>query len=133
MTAPANIATWPMQADYAVRGDWRGLAKYNQKATAGKAPATKRQAAPVAAAPAAKPDDLTQLTGIGPRISKLLADGGVTTYSALQHMSSEELREIITSGGALPPSSLDSWPTQASYAAKGDWNGLGDYNKRHHA
>jgi hypothetical protein len=57
----------------------------------------------------------------------------VTTYSALQHMSSEELRGIITSGGALPPSSLDSWPTQASYASKGDWNGLADYNKRHSA
>jgi predicted flap endonuclease-1-like 5' DNA nuclease len=131
MTAPSNIATWPMQADYAVRGDWRGLAKYNQKGSAGKA--SKPKAAPPAAAPAAKPDDFTQLTGIGPRIASLLADGGVTTYSALQHMSSEELREIITSGGALPPSSLDSWPTQASYAAKGDWNGLADYNKRHHA
>ncbi len=133
MTAPSNIATWPMQADYAVRGDWRGLAKYNQKATAGKATAPKPKAAPAAAAPAAKPDDLTQLTGIGPRIASLLAEGGVTTYSELQHMSSEELREIITSGGALPPSSLDSWPMQASYAAKGDWNGLADYNKRHNA
>ncbi len=133
MTAPANIATWPMQADYAVHGDWRGLAKYNQKSTAGKAPAPKAKAAPAVAAPAAKPDDFTQLTGIGPRIASLLAEGGVTTYSALQHMSSEELREIITSGGALPPSSLDSWPIQASYAAKGDWNGLADYNKRHNA
>jgi predicted flap endonuclease-1-like 5' DNA nuclease len=133
MTAPANIATWPMQADYAVRGDWRGLAKYNQKATAGNAPAAKAKAAPVVAAPAAKPDDLTQLHGIGARISTLLADGGVTTYSELQHMSSEELREIISGGGALPPSSLDSWPTQASYAAKGDWKGLADYNKRHQA
>ena len=133
MTAPANIATWPMQADYAVHGDWRGLAKYNQKSTAGKAPAPKAKAAPAVAAPAAKPDDFTQLTGIGPRIASLLAAGGVTTYGALQHMSSEELREIITSGGALPPSSLDSWPIQASYAAKGDWNGLADYNKRHNA
>ncbi len=132
MTAPANIATWPMQADYAVRGDWRGLAKYNQKGATGKASAPKPKAAPAVAAPA-KPDDLTQLSGIGPRIASLLAEGGVTTYSELQHMSSEELREIITSGGALPPSSLDSWPTQASYAAKGDWNGLADYNKRHSA
>jgi predicted flap endonuclease-1-like 5' DNA nuclease len=133
MTAPSNIATWPMQADYAVRGDWRGLAKYNQKGATGKASAPKPKAASATAASAGKPDDFTQLTGIGPRIASLLAEGGVTTYSALQHMSSEELREIITSGGALPPSSLDSWPMQASYAAKGDWNGLADYNKRHHA
>ena len=129
MTAPSNIGTWPMQADFAVRGDWRGLAKYNQKGATGKASAPKPKATP--AAPAAKPDDFTQLTGIGPRIASLLAAGGVTTYAELQHMSSEELREIITSGGALPPSSLDSWPTQASYAAKSDWNGLADYNKRH--
>ena len=97
MTAPANIATWPMQADYAVRGDWRGLARYNQRSGAGKA-APKAKAAPAAApapAPAAaKPDDLTQLTGIGPRIASLLTEGGVTTFGALQHMSSEELREI---------------------------------------
>jgi len=131
MTAPSNIATWPMQADYAVRGDWRGLAKYNQKGSAVKA--SKPKAAPPAAVPAAKPDDLTQLYGIGPRIMTLLAEGGVTTFGELQHMSSEELREVITSGGALPPSSLDSWPMQASYAAKGDWNGLADYNKRHSA
>ena len=94
MTAPANIATWPMQADYAVRGDWRGLARYNQKGTAGKASAPKPKAAPAPASPASKPDDFTQLNGIGPRIASLLAEGGVTTYSALQHMSSEELREI---------------------------------------
>ena len=27
-----------------------------------------------------------------------------------------DLRQIIAVGGALPPSSLESWPTQASYA-----------------
>ena len=31
---------------------------------------------------------------------------------------------------ALPPSSLESWPTQASYAARGDWSGLATYNRR---
>ena len=43
-----------------------------------------------------------------------------------------DLRQIIAAGGALPPSSLDSWPTQASYASKGDWSGLASYNRRHH-
>jgi len=27
---------------------------------------------------------------------------------------------------------LDSWPTQASYAARGDWSGLATYNNQHH-
>ena len=31
MTPPANVATWPMQASYAARGDWQGLMKHNQK------------------------------------------------------------------------------------------------------
>ena len=131
MTAPSNVGTWPMQADYALRGDWRGLARYNAKGS--KAAAPRATAAPAAAPAAGKPDDLTQLAGIGPRLASLLADGGVSGYDALSHMSSEELREIVSAGGALPPSSLESWPTQAGYAAKGDWNGLADYNKRHHA
>jgi uncharacterized membrane protein/predicted flap endonuclease-1-like 5' DNA nuclease len=27
----SNVATWAMQANYAARGDWQGLAKYNQR------------------------------------------------------------------------------------------------------
>jgi predicted flap endonuclease-1-like 5' DNA nuclease len=136
MLAPTNIGTWPMQADYALKGDWRGLGKYNAKAAKGKAPAATAKApaeaapAPVAAA-AAKPDDLTQLHGIGTRIAEILVGAGVTTYAALQHMSTEELQEILGLSGALPPASLPSWPSQAAYAARGDWQGLASYNKRH--
>jgi hypothetical protein len=54
----------------------------------------------------------------------------VTTYKDLEHMSTEELRALVSSKGSLPPSSLITWPTQASYAAKGDWQGLAAYNKR---
>ena len=129
MLAPGNVATWPMQASYAVSGDWRGLSKYNQKAAKGKAPASK--AAPAKAAATEKPDDLTQLSGIGARMASLLGDAGVTSYAQLQHTSVEDLRGIVASGGALPPSSLPTWPTQASYAVKGDWRGLGEYNKSH--
>ena len=117
-----------MQASYAAKGDWQGLMKYNKKNSepshggASKSKAPKAKAAP--------PDDLTQLNGIGPRISSILADGGVTTYDELEHSDPSELRKIIAAGGALPPSSLDSWPTQASYATRGDWQGLAAYNNR---
>ena len=47
MTAPSNVGTWPMQADYALRGDWRGLARYNAKGS--KAAAPRATAAPAAA------------------------------------------------------------------------------------
>ena len=126
MVPPANVASWPMQATYAANGDWQGLMKYNKRSSEpSHSGATKPKAAKAAA-----PDDLTQLNGIGPRISTILSDGGVTTYDALEHTDTSELRKIIAQGGALPPSSLDTWPTQASYAARGDWQGLASYNSR---
>ena len=125
MAPPANVGTWPMQASLAAKGDWQGLMKYNNQA------AKSRPAPEKAPAAAAEPsDDLTQLNGIGPRIASILNDGGITSYNQLQHANTGELRQIIATGGALPPSSLESWPTQATYAAKGDWSGLAAYNKR---
>jgi len=126
MAPPANVGSWPMQASYAAKGDWQGLMKYNKRGSepshggASKSKAPKAKAAP--------PDDLTQLTGIGPRISSILSDGGVTTYAELEHTDPSDLRKMIAQGGALPPSSLDTWPTQASYAVRGDWQGLASYN-----
>jgi len=126
MMPPGNVATWPMQASYATKGDWQGLMKHNEKAMAGK---PKPAAAATATAVAAPPDDLTQISGIGPRIQSILNDGGITTYAELQHASVGDLRQIIAVGGALPPSSLESWPAQASYAVRGDWSGLASHNR----
>ena len=126
MIPPGNVATWPMQASYATKGDWQGLMKHNEKAMAG-SQGPQRQ--PTATAAAAPPDDLTQLNGIGPRIQTILNDGGINTYTDLQHASTSDLRQIIAVGGALPPSSLESWPAQASYAVRGDWSGLASYNR----
>jgi predicted flap endonuclease-1-like 5' DNA nuclease len=126
MLPPGSVSSWPMQAEYAAKGDWQGLMKRNQKTKAAKAPAAAAAAAPE---PAAAPDDLTQINGIGPRLASILSRGGVTTYSQLEQMSPDELREIIALGGALPPASLGSWPAQASYAVRGDWSGLATYNR----
>ncbi len=123
---PANVASWPMQASYATKGDWQGLNKYNKRGSEPSHRGTSKSKGATAAAP----DDLTQLNGIGPRISMILSEGGVTTYAGLEHTEPSELRKIIAEGGALPPSSLDTWPTQASYAARGDWQGLATYNSR---
>ena len=104
--------------------------KRNAKSRPAAAPAAATAAA--AAAPAAAPaqrDDLTQLSGIGARLASILERGGVTSYQQLEQMSPDELREIIALGGALPPSSLSSWPAQASYASRGDWSGLASYNR----
>ena len=129
MMPPAGVGSWPMQASYAARGDWQGLTKYNQKRT--RTTVSRPSTPAAAAAPATTPDDLTQLKGIGPRMSSALGDAGVTTYADLQHMSTEDLREIVALAGALPPASLETWPAQASFAANGDWQGLNAYNQRH--
>jgi predicted flap endonuclease-1-like 5' DNA nuclease/uncharacterized membrane protein len=132
MIPPGSVSSWPMQADYAARGDWQGLMKRNakSKSTAKASAAAGAAAATTAPAePAAAPDDLTQISGIGPRLSSILSHGGVTTYAQLEQMSPDELREIIALGGALPPASLSSWPAQASYAVRGDWAGLASYNR----
>ena len=126
-TVPRNVNTWSMQAAFAAKGDWRGLAKYDQMQSQQARPKAEAQEPPTPAAT----DDLTQLSGIGSRMASILADGGVATYSQLQHTSTEDLRRIVSAAGVLPPSSLDTWPTQASYAANGDWSGLAEYNKRH--
>ena len=128
-TVPGNVNTWSMQAAFADKGDWRGLARYDQMQSQQGAAKPKTAAAEAPAAPA-KTDDLTQLSGIGTRMASILAEGGVTSYEQLQHTSSEDLRRIVSAAGVLPPSSLDTWPTQASYAVAGDWNGLAEYNKR---
>jgi predicted flap endonuclease-1-like 5' DNA nuclease len=127
-TVPRNVNTWSMQAAFAAKGDWRGLAKYDQMRSQQDKPSAKAEASPT---PPVKTDDLTQLSGIGTRMAAILAEGGVTTYEQLQHASTEDLRRIVSAAGVLPPSSLDTWQTQASYAVGGDWSGLAEYNKRH--
>ena len=117
-----------MQASLAAKGDWQGLAKYNQRQSGqAKGTTAKSKAAPAATGS----DDLTQISGIGPRMEMLLNSEGVTTYAALRQASAEDLRTIVARGGALPPSSLPTWPAQAAFAIKGDWNGLAAYNKSH--
>jgi predicted flap endonuclease-1-like 5' DNA nuclease/uncharacterized membrane protein len=128
MVPPGNASTWPMQASYAAKGDWVGLMKRNQKSST-KSKSTSTSTAAAAPEPAANPDDLTQISGIGARMASILNRGGVSTYAQLEQMSPDELREIVALGGALPPSAISSWPAQASYAARGDFSGLASYNR----
>ena len=130
MAPPANVGSWPMQASLAAKGDWQGLMKYNNQAARSRSAAPPAAAAPAAAA-AEPAQDLTQIKGIGPRIASILNDGGITNYAQLEHANGGDLRQIIATGGALPPATIDSWPTQASYASRGDWSGLASYNSSH--
>lgn len=41
------------------------------------------------------PDDLTQITGIGPAFAQRLNEAGVHTYKQLAELSPQEIREIV--------------------------------------
>ena len=87
-------------------------------------------AAVEAAAPVAAPDDLTQLVGVGPKASAALATAGITTYAALAEANEPRVRHALHEADMVPPANVATWPMQASYAAKGDWQGLMKYNSR---
>lgn len=78
-----------------------------------------------AAAPEpALPDDLTKVEGIGPKMDAALKAAGITTFAQLAGASEDELRAAIAAAGMRFAPSIPTWPEQAGYAARGDWDGL---------
>lgn len=71
-----------------------------------------------------KTDDLTIVEGIGKKMAKALAEAGVTTYARLSQATEAELTAAIEAAGMRFAPSLPTWPEQAAYAARGDWDGL---------
>ena len=70
----------------------------------------------------AKPDDLTKVEGIGPKIAETLVAAGVATFADLSTKKAEEISTIIAEvKGSHTP---DTWPEQAKMAADGKWDEL---------
>ena len=69
-----------------------------------------------------KPDDLTKVEGIGPKIAEALVAGWIATYSELAKAEISKITELIgeVRGNHIP----DTWPKQASMAAEGKWDEL---------
>jgi hypothetical protein len=82
------------------------------------------------AAESAKADDLTQLAGVGPKASAALAAGGITTYAGLAEINEPPAPARAARRGHDPAGQRLVGPMQASFAAKGDWQGLMKYNAR---
>jgi predicted flap endonuclease-1-like 5' DNA nuclease len=74
-------------------------------------------------APPAEADDLRKIDGIGPKISMVLKDAGILTFSRLANTDVMLLREILDEAG-IRIADPQTWPEQANLAAKGDWEGL---------
>jgi predicted flap endonuclease-1-like 5' DNA nuclease len=74
----------------------------------------------VAAAP---PDDLELIEGIGPRMSELLRQAGITTFAQLAVTEASRLIRIVREAG-LAMIDPRTWPEQARLAADGQWDAL---------
>ena len=69
------------------------------------------------------PDDLTHIEGIGPKISGLLKDAGITTFAQVAEADENLLDRIIDEAG-ITMMDRSTWPEQASLAAAGEWDAL---------
>ena len=75
-----------------------------------------------------KQDDLKAIEGIGPKISQLCHDAGITTWRALSETPVSRLQEILDAAGPrYKLADPGSWPRQAGLAADGKWDELQAY------
>ncbi len=78
-------------------------------------------AAPVAYVPAAGgKDDIELIEGIGPKIAKVLAAGGITTFAALADAKADDMVAMLkASGGRFSLANPASWAEQAALLRDG--------------
>jgi predicted flap endonuclease-1-like 5' DNA nuclease len=77
-----------------------------------------------------KPDDLTLLEGIGPKIQEALYAGGITTFAQIAQMTPEALEEMVkVKGKVRMVGDAATWPRQAQYLVLGDAVGFENYIK----
>ena len=50
--------------------------------------------------PDAKGDDLTKLTGVGPKLAEILTEGGFTTYAKVAAASVEAIQKVLEAAGS---------------------------------
>jgi hypothetical protein len=68
-------------------------------------------------------DDLKVIEGIGPKISSVLQDAGISTYNKLANTSVSHLTEILGDAD-IRLGDPTTWPEQAKLAAAGEWDSL---------
>jgi large subunit ribosomal protein L21 len=95
----------------------------------GKGGVSKAEAAPVVAAPKALAspvatkggkDNLEIIEGIGPKIAKVLVDGGISTFALLAAAKAEDVTAMLkASGGRFSLANPASWAEQAALLRDG--------------
>jgi predicted flap endonuclease-1-like 5' DNA nuclease len=66
---------------------------------------------------------LTRIEGIGPKISGVLQEAGITTFAQLADTDPASLEEILEASDPRLRRLADptTWPEQAALAAAGEW------------
>lgn len=106
---------------------WRRLCQQDETATRLKIrlapPPVREPPTPVDRPAPQAADDLKRIEGIGPKISGVLQEAGITTFAKLAAADVGRLKQILKDAGvrlAFP----GTWPEQASLAAAGKWDAL---------
>jgi predicted flap endonuclease-1-like 5' DNA nuclease len=79
----------------------------------------------------AMPDDLTDIEGIGPKISSVLQAAGITTFSQLAAADVHQLKQLMQSAN-LRLADPTSWPQQAAHLAAGESDKFEELKSRLH-
>lgn len=74
-------------------------------------------------------DDLTVIEGIGPKISSILINQGITTFAQLVDADVAELSTMLRNV-SITTANPTTWPQQARLALNGDWDGLKELQGR---
>jgi predicted flap endonuclease-1-like 5' DNA nuclease len=77
------------------------------------------EAVPAQRAGTAKPDNLTRIPGVGPKMALALKAAGITTFEALAASDETAIRAAITAAGLRFAPSATTWPQQAKLLADG--------------
>lgn len=74
-------------------------------------------------------DDLSQISGIGPKTIEALHASGIKTYAQIAEMTGEELTRIVKEehGVRIVGDMANTWPRQAQFLVNGDIEGLQAY------
>ena len=73
-----------------------------------------------------KPNDLTKIKGIGPKLSRALREAGIWSYGQLALIEDHTLEKVLEEANARI-SNAATWKKQAKLAAQGDWQELEAY------
>jgi len=73
-----------------------------------------------------KPDNLTKIEGIGPKLAGILKDAGIETFKKMSSAKSEKISDILVKVGGNKYKRFDptTWPDQAKLASEGKWKEL---------